>query len=57
MRKTGEQTEKLILESTNQSIAAKRSADALVNSERAWIYGELVRVQEQTNSHIKLMPW
>src|SRR5882762_5158725 len=41
MRNAGGQTEKLIFESALQSIAAKRSAEALINTERAWIMVEL----------------
>ena len=49
MRKTGAQTEKLIQEAMVQSIAAKRSADALVNSERAWVDGEFVPSEDIPN--------
>jgi hypothetical protein len=49
MRKTGEQTDKLIQEATVQSIAAKRSADALINSERAWVDGEIVPTEDIPN--------
>jgi hypothetical protein len=41
MRNTGVQTDRLIEEATKQSIAAKKSADALINTERAWIMVEL----------------
>src|SRR5208337_2598145 len=36
MQNTGSQTDRLIEEATKQSIAAKRSAEALISSERAW---------------------
>lgn len=49
MRKTGMQTDKLIQEATVQSIAAKRSADALINSERAWVDGELAPAEDIPN--------
>ena len=42
MRNTSLQTDRLIEEATKQSIAAKKSAEALINSERAWIIVELV---------------
>jgi hypothetical protein len=37
MQNTSIQTDRLIEEATKQSIAAKKSADALINTERAWI--------------------
>jgi len=43
MRKTGTQTDELIREATVQSVAATRSAEALINSERAWVDGEFVK--------------
>jgi hypothetical protein len=43
MRKTGIQTDELIREATVQSVAATRSAEALINSERAWVDGEFVK--------------
>jgi len=41
MQNTSIQTDRLIEEATKQSIAAKKSADALINTERAWIMVEL----------------
>jgi hypothetical protein len=41
MQNTSLQTDRLIEEATKQSIAAKKSAEALVNTERAWIMVEL----------------
>ena len=41
MRTGADLTEKLIFEATQQSIAAKKSAEALINTERAWIMVEL----------------
>ena len=41
MRNTSRQTDRLIEEATKQSIAAKKSAEALINTERAWIMVEL----------------
>jgi type II secretory pathway pseudopilin PulG len=49
MHKTGEQTEKLIQEAVLQSIAAKRSADAIINSERAWVDGEFAPSEDISN--------
>src|SRR5258705_405357 len=43
VKSTSRQTDRLIEEATRQSIAAKRSADAIINSERAWIHLELAR--------------
>jgi hypothetical protein len=41
MQNTSIQTDRLIDEATKQSIAAKKSAEALINTERAWIMVEL----------------
>jgi hypothetical protein len=41
MQNTSIQTDRLIEEATKQSIAAKKSAEALINTERAWIMVEL----------------
>jgi hypothetical protein len=41
MQDTSIQTDRLIDEATKQSIAAKKSAEALINTERAWIMIEL----------------
>jgi hypothetical protein len=41
MQNTSIQTDRLIEEATKQSIAAKKSADSLINTERAWIMVEL----------------
>lgn len=41
MRSTSFQTDRLIEEAAKQSIAAKKSAEALINTERAWIMVEL----------------
>ena len=46
MQNTGSQTDRLIEEATKQSIAAKRSAEALISSERAWVEGGLADPQE-----------
>jgi hypothetical protein len=46
MQNTGKQTDRLIEEATKQSIAAKRSAEALINSERAWVEGKLAEPQK-----------
>jgi hypothetical protein len=47
MGDTATQTDRLIEESTKQSLAAKKSADALVAAERAWIDGEFFRIPTQ----------
>jgi hypothetical protein len=41
MQSTSIQTDRLIEEATKQSIAAKKSAEALINTELAWIMVEL----------------
>ncbi len=41
MQNTSIQTDRLIDEATKQSVAAKKSAEALINTERAWIMVEL----------------
>jgi hypothetical protein len=41
MQSTSIQTDRLIEEATKQSIAAKKSAEALINTERAWIMVEI----------------
>lgn len=41
MQSTSIQTDRLIEEAAKQSIAAKKSAEALINTERAWIMVEL----------------
>lgn len=41
MQNTSIQADRLIEEATKQSIAAKKSAEALINTERAWIMVEL----------------
>jgi len=55
MQNTSLQTDRLIEEATKQSIAAKKSADVIINSERAWVDGELSRESlELTDYSLKI---